>query len=402
MIEPKQIHYHLIGGFGDVSTTRKLPQLYSPELSSTVILSSLVDIYPSERLSSRENISNLIDEIKTKRLKGQFDPNVATMLTNDLCEGKVRYFPFRDTEEFYQSFFDYVHSYDNSALDISTPNKTHLKFLEESIKRSQTHVLVEKPIVLNNDHLKKLSTVLAKHSRNLEGRVLMDAEHYSYYGNVEHYLRNIQGYMNGEIVKKDGSNFPLGEIKKILFYLEESEGFTSERNRELIRSEIPGEGIFLDLGPHGFSFFKGLGASVIPGSAEGIMEKANCPEIRGDAYKETSAKTSFKVTGENFCEEVPVIMRLGKAKERKKKNFYVEHQNGLVDLNVLEKRFTIYDSLGNELSREFYRNDAFQNVMSSFRDCIIDRSKKPFTPIKQAVDYMQDLFNVRESLVYSP
>jgi superfamily II DNA or RNA helicase len=170
MVELKQIHYHLIGGLGDVSTTRKLPQLYSPELSSTIILSSLVDTYPSERLASRENISNLIDEIKLKKLKGNFDQNVATRLTNDLCDGKVRYFQFRDTEEFYKEFFDYVLSYDNSALDISTPNKTHLKFLEESIKRSQAHILVEKPIVLNRDHLKKLSVVLFSDIKNDYGR----------------------------------------------------------------------------------------------------------------------------------------------------------------------------------------------------------------------------------------
>ncbi len=399
MQDESRVNYHIIGGLGDVALTRKLTQIYSPALRDKVRVRSLVDVYPAERLASRESMAGLFDEIKQKHIKGKLEDFVVDEIIEGISSGKVKYFQARNSEA-YSSFFSYVNSLPDSAIDISSPNKTHLELFCLALSQTKAHVSIEKPVVPYQGDLAKIKSFLSAHG---SGRVLMDAEHYAYYGNIRHYLENFDKFVTGSWVS-DGKLEPLGKIKGLILHLEEEEGFDSIRNQNVIDKRISGGGILLDLGPHCFSFLKCLGAAINSKKISCEGHKADFPQIADGYHGETDATARFHVSGSNFFGNAPVFIKVGKALEHRWKSFYIEHENGLVDLNVDQRRLRIYstkpgEKMADQLCEEYYKVDAFGNAISFFVDRIRDQSKPVATPISRAIDYLMDMFKVQRKMV---
>ncbi len=395
------VNYHIVGGLGDVALTRKLPQIYSQELRDAVRVRSLVDVHPQERMASPETMSVLFEEIKRKHIKGKLEDSVVQELIRGVASGNIKYFQAINPAS-YQPFFSYVNSLPQSAIDISSPNKTHLEIFTLALSQTNAHISIEKPVVPSSSDLGKLASVLSAHGA---GRILMDAEHYAYYGNIRHYLENLDKYMDGTWIST-GAPKPLGKVRGLMLCLEEQEGFESVRNQNVIDRRISGGGIFLDLGPHCFSFLKCLGANVVLDKIECMGHKAKFAQIASSYHGETEVTANFEVYGPNFLDNVPVIIKVGKALERKRKNFRVSHENGFVDLNVDQRRLRIYSRTagrdnGEMLSEEYYRVDAFGNAINSFADRIKNPSKQVATPISRALEYLKDLFTIEHAMVMS-
>jgi hypothetical protein len=391
-----RIPYHAIG-MGDVFLTRKLPQLYSPNLSKRIHLRSLVDIYPPENFFSLDSLTALIDEIKKKHLKGNFDESIAKELVRGILSGEIKYFRSTDPD-FQNTFFPFVNSLPGSAIDISTPNKTHLQFFAGSLSETKAHVMVETPIVPCKNDLSAFSSLLSLHGKE---RVLMDVSHYSFYGNIRDYLENFQKFVEGDWVS-GRAPIPLGKVNGLILKLMETEGFDSIRNQNVIDRRISGGGIFLDLGPHCFSFLKSLGAYLVSDEIECKSKKADFQQISGSYHGETQTSAKFYVSGNNFEDSVPVSISLGKALQRRKKNFYVSHENGLVDLSVDDRRLRVYSTNGEMLFEKFDKADAFGNAITCFVDTINNPSKPVVNPLSRSMDSLLDLFRVQDAMVFEP
>lgn len=370
----------IFGGLGDVSLARKIPLIYNTDLSRDIALSGIFDVYPTKDLKTESGVRNVLGEIISKRLKTPMDSSVEEKLVGDLVSGKIAYFSSREPLSF-QKGLDYINRIGNRAIvDISTPNKTHFKYLEEAIDRTNAHILVEKPVVSSRLELANLSSLLNRSHMGSCGRSLMDAEHYSHYGQVRDYFSNFEEYSSPD---------KFGRIKQMLIWIKETEGFENQRNRDIINKTLSGGGIWMDLGIHAMSFISFLGGNISQDSIVAFPEKANDEAISAPIYGETSMKVRFNVSGENFADNAAINIGVGKKLPQKRKKICIEHESGhVVDLDFEKRKIAVYSKEGGEpIEERFYKEDAFYYVFKDFLECVnTQKSRHNFSASMQALE----------------
>jgi predicted dehydrogenase len=376
-----KIKLAIIGGLGDVSLTRKIPQIYSTNLSQKIDIASIVDLYPEEQVHTEQGLETLFHEIQTKRLKGEISAKDISKLKEEMLSGKVQYFQFSNSPSFFTRFFQFVNGLENTAIDISTPNRYHLELFEKIAEQTQAHVLVEKPFVCNTTQLNESRRFLETRIEN-SARVMMDVEHYSYYEALAEYIENLPEYIQR-----------YGKIKSLLLILTETESFDSQRNKDIINISKSGGGVWLDLGIHPVSFMSLIGAKIKRGTVNKKSRKAEIPEIKSQEYGETEMLAEFGIEGENFSPNAKAKIHVGKAMPQKRKNFYIEHENGILDLNVLAKRTRAYSQNGERIFEKLYQDDAFYNVFDHFVQSV-ERKQIPRTALTKALVSLDSLFHV--------
>lgn len=376
-----KINLSIIGGLGDVSLTRKIPQIYSTDLREKITISSIVDIYPESQVNSQNGLEELFEEIIKKRLKGKVNPEELKRLEQELLEKKIKYFQSQDNDQFFSKYFQHINNLPNPAIDISTPNKYHLELFKSIAEQTNANILVEKPFVCSPEQLAQSKRFFESRSDSPK-RIMMDVEHYSYYNILAEYLENLPRYLD-----------EYGKIKSMLLILTETEGFESQRNKDIINITKSGGGVWLDLGIHPISFISLAGAKISVGSINKRAKKAEIDEISGSEYGETEMIAEFKIEGDHFADNAKTKIHVGKALKQKRKNFYIEHERGILDLNVLEKRARTYLQTGDKISEKYYQDDAFYNVLDHFAQSV-QKGTIPRTPIIKSLSSLDSLFQV--------
>lgn len=380
-IRMNKINLSIIGGLGDVSLTRKIPQIYSTDLNEKITISSIADIYPESQVNSPTGLEELFDEIIKRRLKGKVNPEEINKLKQELLDNKIRYFQSQNNDLFFSDFFQHIDNLPNPAIDISTPNKYHLDLFKRIAEQTKANILVEKPFVCSQEQLIQ-SKKFFESRKDPTKRIMMDVEHYSYYNVLSEYLENLPSYLD-----------KYGKIKSMLLILTETEGFESQRNKDIINISKSGGGVWLDLGIHPVSFMSLTGAKISRGTIIKEAKKAEIPEISGNEYGETEMIAEFKIEGEHFMDNAKTKIHVGKAMKQKRKNFYIEHERGILDLNVLEKRARAYSQAGDKINEKYYQDDAFYNVLNHFAQSV-QKGTTPRTPIIKSLSSLDSLFQV--------
>jgi predicted dehydrogenase len=376
------------GGLGAVSLLRKLPFLYDQPLSDQIKVSCLVDTYPKDLVKNPAALDSLLTNMENTRLVSKISTKVRENLIGDIATGKLEYFHSGDLD----SIYNFIANSNCPIIDISTPNRTHNPVLKECIKRSSADILLEKPSACDLEDLSSMQSFLSESQEELRGRLLFNLDHYLYYANTRQYLDRLEDYISGELLPK---NKGLGKVKGIQLKLEETEGFDKQRNRDIINIGKSGGGVSLDLAVHCIQFLDGLGARISFPPRKVISGKIDDPSIQGSEYGETEFYAEFLTNGENFVSDVPTTISVGKARGQKKKNFYVFHENGVVDLSMDRKELTIYSLCGEKLLKEVYPKDPFQNAYEHFVSCVEDPSKPVKTSLTRSVNALNELFNLR-------
>lgn len=388
----KKYGLFIFGGLGDVSLARKIPLIYKTDLSNDISLTGIFDVYSPREVNTESGARKVLGEIIAKRLKTPMEENIKEQLVHDLGSGKIAYFSSLDPASF-KAGLDYINRIgDRAIVDISTPNKTHFKYLEEAIERTNAHVLVEKPVVSSRNELANLSTLLNKSHIGSLGRSLMDAEHYSHYGQVRDYFSNLEEY---------SSTDKFGRIKQMLISIKETEGFENQRNRDIINRTISGGGIWMDLGIHAMSFISFLGGNVSPDSIVAFSEKSSDESISGPLYGETSMRVKLNVSGKNFTDNAAINIGVGKQMPQKRKKICIEHESGhVVDLDFEKRKIAVYSRTGGEpIEERVYKEDAFYYVFKDFLECIsTQKSRHNFSASMQA---LENVFSVYDHAVPS-
>lgn len=375
----------IFGGLGDVSLTRKIPLLYKTDLRQEISLAGIFDVYPSAALANIESARNVLDDIAKRRLKAPLDDKIKEGLVRDIVSGKIAYFSSSESTSFLDGLEHIGQFGERAIVDISTPNKTHLKYLEESICKTGAHILIEKPVVSSRSELNGLAQLITKTHLNSGKRILMDAEHYSHYGQVRDYFSKLDEY---------SSQDKFGKINKMLIWIKETEGFENQRNRDIINRNISGGGIWMDLGIHAMSFISFLGGNVIADSISALPQKASDQIISEPQYGETSMEVKLNVFGEKFMDNAAINIGVGKKMLNKRKKICIEHESGhVVDLDFEKRKIAVYSKQGGEpIEERFYKEDAFYYVFKDFLECIhTQKSRHKFSASMQA---LENVFNV--------
>ena len=183
----RKIGLHVIGGLGDVCLTRKYSAIYGTDLIGKFDVLSIADIYQEQQVKSETEIESLFQEIKDSKIKGVIDKDIETIFRQYLLNSINYYQLDPDNPQLPENFFNNVN--ENDVIDISIPNKFHLGLVEQVLKK-HGHMIIEKPIVHSIEDVTKLRRSLT--DKDLKGRIIMDAEHYSHYGNVRTYLTEFE------------------------------------------------------------------------------------------------------------------------------------------------------------------------------------------------------------------
>ncbi len=387
----KKIHF--IGGLGDACIIRKYPVIYN-SLEEVFKISSISDIYPSERLSDKSSVDCLIEEIKNKRLKGNLPKNVGERIKNDLASGDIKYFNLDCSNPILSNeFFSQIAEGD--IVDISTPNKFHLKLAKQILEKTNACLIIEKPLSHSLNEILKFEEYLKEH--NFEDRVIYDAEHYSHYGNVREYFRDFSRYSLGK-ENSHNEGFQLGKIDNFNICIKENEGFDNERNRDIIDKNKSGGGIWLDTGVHTIAFLRNIGAEIDWDRKINANPSKTDRIILDDKYGENVMKIEFYIKENNyFNKDCKVKIEVGKDKTfEKNKLFNINYERGRVELNIVEKSTSVFRKNGvGELRVENkkFSEDPFYNVFSDLYACTID-NKKPFTSLDKAILNSKDVFKI--------
>ncbi len=391
------IRMHFFGGLGDVCLTRKYSALFKTDLKNHFTVASIFDLYDLGKKNGgvdRDKIVERLDYIKRERLKdpSKFISDLENLLIEKLVSGEIRYFrlddsPLRLNGCLVNNYF----SGKNNVFDVSVPNNLHVCFAKKLVNEHNGHIMVEKPISGRLWEVDAFSNFLD--GLSLDGRVLMDAEHYSHYPNMREYIFNFERYSRDDIPEGHG----LGKIKGINIHIEEEETFSNKRNQEIIEIAKSGGGIWLDTGIHAAAFLRHIGANIDYDSIEIKMYKSHDPNIWDNKYGETAAEIGFNVYGrgnrkEYFNEGCRVGISIGKCCAENKKMFAIEYEKGKIEIDILNKSLRFYREGSDEshITSKF-TGDAFYYVFDDLRKCVL-HNVAPITNVFGGIRNCRDVF----------
>lgn len=389
-MQERILRWHIIGGLGDVSLTRKLVSYCEhADLRDKFKVVTLVDIHPAEDVLNPANFEQLFDTIKQKRLKGSVPIEVEKWLKRSLREGNINYIATQPGQTGLPA--EYLRSLgSDDIIDIATPNKFHADLTVQALRHSSAHILVEKPVAMSVSQAEILKKAIK--NTDLEGRIVMDGDHYQYYSHINHFIRNFRGYG-----VNSGEGYGLGKINKVDLSIQDDEDFSSERNRQIIEISKSGLGIWLDMGVHALAFLRNLGAKINMNSVQATRYKIPDERIRDSIYGETAMYASFNLKGdERFEEGCPVSIRVGKAMGRENKYFTLGYQNGSVSIDVKGRSLTAkkYETgIPFVVEEKVFDKDAFYHVLNSMYQNVVTGSS-PLTTLEKGADNVRDVFEI--------
>jgi len=378
----KKLGLHIVGGLGDVSLTKKYPVLFQTDLAAQFEIKSIADVYETERVKDGEKLARLLEEIKSKRIKGKFPSDLETIFRNSL-QHSIRYFQLDKSNPLLSdNFFDSVE--ENDIVDISVPNKLHVPLVRQVLMRGG-NLLVEKPLCSSLEEAIEFEEKIS--SLDTNNQILTDAEHYSHYGNIRMFYDNFDRFS-----KDNAGGFGLGSIKSIHIAIKEDEDFNSERNKEMIEISRSGGGMWLDTGIHAISFLRCIGATIDHDSVHAQPYKSSDKNIQEDKYGETSMCASFNLLpNKHFSPDCYVKIEVGKCFPKKEKRFTLNYQNGRLELDMPSRSLSVYDQNNLPVVTSIFSRDAFYYVFDDLRKCAT-YNEKPFTSIAKALKSTKDVF----------
>jgi predicted dehydrogenase len=372
-----KIRLGVVGVLGEVSVQRKIPNLLRTNLGSLIDLTTGVDIYDAK--SVRSDVGCIVKYI-SGRFKSQISRSYAMELERSVLPRVLYHQVDKNNPLLPRRFFDDLDKSDKSFVDVSTPNEFHLPLLKQLIEHGRS-IVIEKPIVRNGVEADDLEAFLAV--RELNGNVVVDAEHYSYYGNVRQFIEHHREFSNGR--------YDLGMITGLDLMIEEDEDFSNARNQDVIRKNTSGGGMWLDTGIHAISFIRRMGAEI---DFEGVYAqpfKSHDPHIQGNEFGETAMETLFYLKGNDYIEGGSLArISVGKCCGAKNKRFVVNYQRGKAEMDMEKKKLTVFDRGGNVLFMACNNGDAFYHLYNSVYDNI-KYGTKPFTGMKDAIENVRDV-----------
>ena len=374
----KIIPLHIIGGLGDVTIGRKLKfLLLNPDVSKHLGLISILDRYSDVKRIHSEPRDFLEKDVKPN-FKTVVQEEVLDALANRIKSGGIRYYCSERGGTGIEDFFRGTKRGD--VIDISTPNLSHISYLERAANETQANITVEKPVVANASDIIVARNIVLAAKRIDPKRIFVDQEHYSHYELIMKYIDHLS---------QNVANF--GKIKEIKIEIREQEGFESQRNKNVINRDISGGGIWLDLGPHVMSFLTSLGSIINRGSIRAERYKSSDPNILGEEYKETRMDVSLEANSPYFLRSgAKVDISVGKAADTTRKVFEIKHENGWAKIDIGNKTYT--DSLG--MTEKLNAQEPFLNSYIDLIGAVKDR-KQPRTPIEKSLETLTNLFEIQ-------
>ncbi|MAH06956.1 hypothetical protein CMI38_01755 [Candidatus Pacearchaeota archaeon] len=378
----EKIGLHIVGGLGDVCLTRKYNAVCGTDLIGKFDVLSIADVYEEQQIKDNDRLDRLFDTIKKYNIKGKIDPKIETVLKNHLLNSINYHQLDQDNPELPSSFFDNVNK--NDVIDISVPNKFHLNLVEQVLKK-HGHMIVEKPAVHSMDDVTRLRRSIT--DMNMNGRIIMDAEHYSHYGNVKHYINDFK-----RISRDKRQGYGLGKINSIELRIEENEGFASERNRGIIEIKKSGGGIWLDTGIHAIAFLRNIGAIIDHSSVNAQPYKSRDAQIQDNKYGETRMDVSFNIQpSKYFSDDCNVSINVAKSCELQHKRFVMHYENGRVEIDIPKKSVNGFNKNGAAIFDHCVPGDAFYHVFEDMRKNI-EYNQEPLTSVTKSIENIEDIF----------
>lgn len=369
----------IIGGLGDVSIIRKYPALFKTDLENSFTLLAIADLYQREIVKDKKKFDELIQEIKTKRLKSPMEDVVELFLKTRIANG-TEYQQIQNNELSTQ-FLDKI---EGGVLDISTPNKYHVPLIIQGLKKGKCHILFEKPVASSLEEAVELEEFLK--TFDLNGRVIMDAEHYSHYGHVKEFIENTRRYAGNK-------GFGLGKITGLELSIEEDEGFASQRNRDIINVKKSGGGIWLDTGVHAIGFLRNIGARIDYSAIEAQPFKLDDENIAGAEYGETGMHSVFEILpNKEFAKGCRAEISVAKGAKTKNKKFNIKYESGRAEIDIGAKKLSLY-SKGSLIYESVHPQDAFYGVFDGVRKAVM-YNQTPLTSCDKAIANVKDVFIV--------
>lgn len=382
----EKIKIHFLGGLGDACLVRKYPVILN-ELSNIFEVSSIVDIYRNDEFTNQNKITGLLNVIKTIRLKGTLNSEIESEIISSLSNGRIKYFCIDSVNPIIPSeFLKKIQKGD--VIDISVPNKFHVKLAEQILDNTQAHIIIEKPLSASLEEILKFEDYLEMN--DFSNRILCDAEHYSHYPNIREYLYYFYRYVNGTN-KLNG----YGKVKGIELYILENESFNNQRNKDIIDIEKSGGGMWLDTGIHAIAYLRNIGAEIDYDSINAQPYKnKTLYDIQDNRYGENLMDVNFCVHNNSFFSNCNVRILVGKDPNfQRKKLFVMHHEKGRIELNIAEKSFCVYDNRGVIIENKSFPGDAFYYVFTDLYNSI-SKNEEPFTSLNKAIQNIKDIFEV--------
>ena len=383
------VNISVSGALGNVYLVRKFPVLFRSDLVSKFRVISIADIYEKNRLKSRESIDDLFNDIKNRRIKEkEFSETVEASLEElkrALLEGRINYFQLdKDNPVLPEGFFDGIG--ERGIVDISAPNKHHYSLAEQVLKRN-INLLLEKPAVKSYGETDGLEGILS--NLNLNGNKLIDAEHYSHYGNVRHYINEFENYV-----------VEYGKVMGMDLYIREDEDFSSGRNQETIEIEKSGGGMWLDTGIHITAFLRNIGARINYESISAQGYKSLDEHIQDCKYGETRMDAELDLLpNDKFSNNCHVKISVGKSfsNKDKRKCFIVYYERGKIEIDIIKKELREYEKFSDLYKLrgdpKKFPEDAFYNVFYYLYESIT-QNKSPLTSLTKAIENVRDVFRI--------
>jgi predicted dehydrogenase len=378
--EQREPRYYVIGIFGDVFLTRKAEFLLFNQIKEKLRFSGGFDIHEPKQVLFEDGLRGLLDTRKKNHLKGKLSEDVEEELVRGMLKGDYQYgFVGATYPRLPASFL--VSLTPKDIVDISTPGMHHVNYLIQLIRDSRASILVEKPVVASRGEIAAVECALrdAQRDGNLEGRVFIDAEHYSHYGVINNlYLLFEKNMVN------HGEGYNLGKVKGIKFNIKETEGFDSQRNRDVIDITKSGGGIWRDLGPHVVGPLSRMGVFPDYSTLQTKKEKVDDPRIADSKYGETAMHITFRPNPMEFLTpDCWVKIDVGKAMDEKDKSISLFYEHGKVILNIAERTMTAQRN-GQVIYRLSPTEDPFEHVLNDSVDSVI-HSRKPLTTLEEGL-----------------